>query len=394
MAKVQFIAYQLKTAAERDPKSPSYPGLANHARDLELRCKIMMDAIENAASSPHVKSNSLKIFVAPEFFFRGGRDGAYDLELISGINGYFDQFLASPKYKNWIFFLGTAIGGIGLGGGEAEIFNICLIRKGGIRIARTLGAGESLADGEKDSLLIYKEFVSAIDFFGAYFGDKRFMTGPQAGQANLAQRQVKLQATAGSRDDMGQGKAISPNIHGQTRIIRPSLTKQQIIETQYLQNRISKAVRDAQMQGQAYTISEDSATGLGGGSVFDMHGHRFVVEICLDHAQRRAQEINVKEPTFHIITSCGMTPVYTMVREGGFFFLVDGIEDNPMTRVHMLRVIGRRLVKLKATPVMIEMSDSDNWKYHLSDATNLFEGGRGWVVVYPPQNMPAPNVTR
>jgi hypothetical protein len=50
-------------------KRLAYPGLADQKRDIEARCKILMDAIEVANASTKIDRVAKKICAAPEFFF-------------------------------------------------------------------------------------------------------------------------------------------------------------------------------------------------------------------------------------------------------------------------------------------------------------------------------------
>lgn len=109
--------------------------------DIDGRCAIMLDAIKTAYIATGVKSTDskiLKIFMAPEFYFRGTQ-GAYPLEAISKILtppardravdiSKPDTEAEKPRaniqalkdevdkgiYKDWLFVLGSAIGAIEL----------------------------------------------------------------------------------------------------------------------------------------------------------------------------------------------------------------------------------------------------------------------------------------
>jgi len=104
---VQFISWEIYTGPNRGPspwdrdpkKSPgrSYTGLGNAVDnrldikgqivDIEARCSFTFEAIINAAL-PNVdkKPTTLKVFMAPEFLYRG-KGGAYIHDLINGWKG-------------------------------------------------------------------------------------------------------------------------------------------------------------------------------------------------------------------------------------------------------------------------------------------------------------------
>ena len=131
---------------------------------------------------------TLKIFMAPEFFYRG-INGAYDISLVSEIFLALRGFTKDEKYKDWLFVLGTVIAasfddqmackscgttgaksftrdssghfvctrsGCSSGSVEevrlgARIDNVALIQKGG-------------EDTDRNSYIVEKEYVSHVDF--------------------------------------------------------------------------------------------------------------------------------------------------------------------------------------------------------------------------------------
>jgi len=380
MGHVQFIGYQIKTATEGDPTRRIYPGYANPRMDLEERCKIMADAIITAQKSPLTNPAALKLFVAPEFFFRGGAAGAYDVTLISEINRIMDRYLAAPVFQNWIFILGTAIGSLpGEKPTRTEIFNIALVRKGGVKVAGTLGTKGSLASGEKDSLLIYKEYVSYIDYQGKHYEQDTFYNGPEAGRAYLSGKRTRLMPTRGARKTGSIPLAGTPNVPGEKRFWTPSFDAMVETEQNYRAGKVSKAQRDIAMKGRSYEITEESATGLGGGSIFEMGGYRFVTEICLDHAEERAKDAGTQKIDFHIVTSCGMTPEYIVARNGGYFFLVDGSTDSD-DRVTLIKKEVGKARHLDNFDI-IDMNNPSYWRHHTDTGDKLFESGKGTVHI-------------
>ncbi len=72
---VQFISLELCTMPhgfETQSKADDYYiGLQNPAEDLKLRIDIVRRWINAAISDPAVDTQALKVFMMPEFFFRG-----------------------------------------------------------------------------------------------------------------------------------------------------------------------------------------------------------------------------------------------------------------------------------------------------------------------------------
>ncbi len=143
-SKVQFVSWQLNTSPiETAPNVGEYPGLWNfndsfakldvvsQCYDIEARVEYVKKVINQAYDQ--IKSSDkdvLKVFIAPEFLFRGVA-GAYVADLLNGwehaptefgitnmrisenwpgLFGLLDMFLGDEKFKNWLFVIGSAIG--------------------------------------------------------------------------------------------------------------------------------------------------------------------------------------------------------------------------------------------------------------------------------------------
>lgn len=98
----------------------------------------------------------LKVFVAPEFFFRGP-NGAYPTEdLVTGKLQLFPklvEMVSAPKYKGWLFVLGTVIAADEGADGKWNYYNVAPIYEGG-------------PNGRR--LLAFKKYVSGVDFLKQY----------------------------------------------------------------------------------------------------------------------------------------------------------------------------------------------------------------------------------
>jgi hypothetical protein len=98
-----------------------YLGHANLTEDVRHRLAIMRSAVERAHSLSDPDPSTLKVFVAPEFFWRG-QDGAYffdeeggDLstesscgevcQVLSGL----EALTANRTYQDWLFLMGTVV---------------------------------------------------------------------------------------------------------------------------------------------------------------------------------------------------------------------------------------------------------------------------------------------
>ncbi len=155
--KVQFLAWEIYTGPLHDDylHVTGYPGISfrfpkswywealSQCLDIEARLVVTQRAIEKAYEHADKDENTLKIFMAPEFLYRGAA-GAYFFDLLSGWEGpapfheslsptfqpYWKDSLPPPfrehwrgllpglqslvnddRYKDWLFIFGTAIGG-------------------------------------------------------------------------------------------------------------------------------------------------------------------------------------------------------------------------------------------------------------------------------------------
>ena len=101
-----------------------YLGLENTTEDVMQRLSIMTDAVEKAYTLSNKDDGILKIFIAPEFYFRGingafeftideeememedGRKCSSDMcQILSGL----EQIVADVRFENWLFLFGTVI---------------------------------------------------------------------------------------------------------------------------------------------------------------------------------------------------------------------------------------------------------------------------------------------
>jgi len=107
-------------------ESQCYMGHENTTQDVYDRLAVMKDAVERAYKVSVRSDDTLKVFVAPEFFFRG-RQGAYvvqqqetehvfaknengdcDNEICHILQGLQDM-VADARFKDWLFLFGTVI---------------------------------------------------------------------------------------------------------------------------------------------------------------------------------------------------------------------------------------------------------------------------------------------
>lgn len=298
--KAQFISYQLNTFTSYYNSSKDYGYLGNDKSetDINYRINIMKDCIAKSQASLTLDNTdeTLKIFMAPEFYFRGNQ-GAYPVEKISIIMSKMREMTKDKKFKDWLFVFGTAIGYLKHDDGSYEIFNVALIQKGGY------------ADATKDnSVIVYKEYISHIDF-------------------------LRLFSTGMNCKYCGGFNEFNWNVnHARIGVVGENSNTQQLTPV--------SGSRDVNSQhiNPVGTGKELSQSGLGGQGIFTIDNVTFGLEICLDHLNGRLHDSPPATgqyiPQIHLITSAGAKIIEKNVitTKGGLVFNVDGYATTDINR--------------------------------------------------------------
>lgn len=160
---VQFIGYVLDTAPQLNPDgSETYLGLSSPL-DIDARCALVQRAMDAAfsllpqASPPEVAGTTLKVFMVPEFFFRGP-SGAYSMDDVQRVIQQLQLMAGAAQWDDWVFVFGTIVGhaltaASPPAGPPVEIYNFSLVQQGGM-------AGQ----GDTGARVVMKELKSGIDF--------------------------------------------------------------------------------------------------------------------------------------------------------------------------------------------------------------------------------------
>jgi hypothetical protein len=179
-----------------------------------------------------------------------------------------------------------------------------------------------------------------------------------------------------------------PNEQEQMRTWTPSVKFRAFILKKFAEGKITAQEKDRLFTPRTYTTSETSLTGLGGGTNFTMGGLNFVLEVCLDHLEKRALgTVNPATVDVHMVSSCGMNPKYQLNKRGGYFFQVDGIAH----RLNLVWLISFKPAQPRtrvSSVGKVDMTNSVNWRRHMSAGTNLFQKGKGTVYVFPKVDIP------
>jgi hypothetical protein len=157
---IVFIGYVIDTAPEIAPGGENYLGIKPPAKDIEARGQLILEAMRTArqalpSSSPPV-ANTLYVFVAPEFFFRGD-EGGYEMDDVQLAVRELQTIAGDAAWEDWAFAFGTIVGKWGPAtAGKTQICNFTLVQQGGVP-----------AQGPSGARAIVKEFMSGIDFIGS-----------------------------------------------------------------------------------------------------------------------------------------------------------------------------------------------------------------------------------
>lgn len=176
-ASIQYVAFEICTMPNgfqtKCKSDDYYIGLEDCDADLTSRVTVVKNVLDQAIADPSIDPAALKVFMMPEFFFRG-RIGAYTLQQILGedknAEGSIQEILSSlvldAKWASWIFVFGTVVGYKSIpkeGQFHYEIYNVAIIQQGGLLTS---------SEAKKQSVCVMKEHKSGIDFLqSAAFGD-------------------------------------------------------------------------------------------------------------------------------------------------------------------------------------------------------------------------------
>jgi hypothetical protein len=256
-------------------------------------------------------TSTLKLFMAPEFYFRGIR-GAYNIQMVSIIFENLRRFTSQERFKDWLFVFGTVIAAtyddrlycshclaeganalrrvgrnkfvcnkVGCPPNSvkewrygAQIDNVALVQKGGE------------AD-DKNSYVITKEYVSHIDF-------RRSPT------------QLELDA------------GLAATGYTQTTFLDPWSTNRRIeIDGRHV--RAMPPPGSVDVGGSASKFADERM----GGAIFTIDGIRFGLEICLDHLVARIPPGTGMQ--VQLVPSAGASLQTLATINGGIGFNVDGL---------------------------------------------------------------------
>jgi hypothetical protein len=250
------------------PKANQYIGNEDVTKDVDRRTHIMKEAIDSAmeCSDLEQRHSVMKVFVAPEFFFRGAR-GAYSISIVEeskpfhGLLDSLEAMVSDEKWEDWLFIFGTiTVGATDPKEPDETMFmNFAPIVKGG-------------PGGKK--FLAFKDAKSNIDFLNC--------------------------------------------------------TEHETVQGSNGQHKCDTVKHYTEIPGHAEEFLRTKGWEVVDYNYFTVDHIRFGVEICLDHAQHALQkslereELDPDGVQVQIITAAGMNIQYSAVPGGGPVILQDG----------------------------------------------------------------------
>jgi|GEM_PF-3167781 len=292
----------------------NYAGKKSDKYDYRIKLKKIRKAVKQAQkivnSIPELcEGNVLKIFMAPEFYFRG-RYGVYSYEAATEI---ITELMKSPDgessgysmYKDWIFVFGTVVCAAIIDEEKKEV--------------TTDNMAITIING--NSYISAKENISSIDFI-------------HTNMINIINDE---------------------NLAGEVKIkYTPKGEHKQKRETFFVKNSVEKLKKNTDERLSGAIITHDGIT-IG-------------IEICLDHDEKRVEKY--KNIQILLIPSAGMyiqnLNAYG-TSNGVIAFNVDG-GDNPHSELQYkgtkptINVVNNPIIKVLSYSVIPTMSDKDKDK--------------------------------
>lgn len=365
-SEVLCLGYKIKVAGDR------YTGKTDDAEDMKTRCDWMKDAIQTAyaladrnGKNYNMRINMLKVFVAPEFFFRG-RNGAYDHAIVHGGEEQKDlqgkivktqhkglaesllEEIGKPEYKDWLFVLGTAIAATKLS------VTACLHPgcKGKIdfKVDKTTGKTEQRCNINPKHYVGEKVEGAQIENVGLIFKEGEFHT---VSKELVSHIDFVADKSANRRDQVTVGKETLP----------VSVAKQP--SSYNAATSVPTKFTDERM----------------GGCIFTIDGITIGVEVCLDHAASRGSAKSGRlehagNIQLQLIPSAGMTIGSLRTIAGGVVFNVDGLTPH-------VEAIGGNSAKVQSTKydgwtfTPLNPKDIKSIGTKLEELNNLNNNGKG-----------------
>lgn len=154
---------RLFSYGDSDGELQCYVGQKDAKVDVQQRLRIMTTAVDRAYEFSDKNQTTLKIFLAPEFFWRG-KEGAYVINSDTQECGYICQILKGleiivqqERFKDWLFVFGTVVASDRIDDDDQEylFYNFAPVYKG-------FDPTQTSFHGKR--FIVPKRYVSKLDF--------------------------------------------------------------------------------------------------------------------------------------------------------------------------------------------------------------------------------------
>jgi hypothetical protein len=320
--KIQFIGYAISTLPknifkiEQEYETGEYLGLPNSIEDIDARMVLLKKAIETAQDRVEEmgdhQHSTLKVFVVPEFYFRGA-NGAYTdglrVDKVFAMDskekwddhlGYIEseliKIIDNEKYGDWLFIVGTVL--------------VCKEDPGKSCPKPEIEKEVQLKSNVIDSYLkVWRENNIGADDEGWFELLKNIMNLCNSTSQNIVNNTCLC--LQGGKFRQG-AKRLAVRVNKQYKSMED-----------FILNRSTSSLRGYQEHTVSYGDIQDQT------DTFDIDEIKFGVEICLDHRRERLREEGHNDLDVQVITSCGMQIIKdsVCVKSGGLIFNCDGEYD-------------------------------------------------------------------
>lgn len=375
---VLCLGYRVQTAGS------AYSGKPDDWEDMKGKCDQLKNAIRAAHSLASGYANDervLKVFMAPEFFFRG-KNGAYEHAVISGEPGkglfktgarkglldLMAEELDRSIYKHWLFILGTAIAA------TRESKTVCA--QCGGELVYKKGAVDPVTHKSKPTCQRDPKHT----------GTKEEASSEGARIDNIAFVRKEKEDYLISKELVSNVDYINDKVRVETKDWDPK--KKQWTKSNEEMNVLTSSTGAAAAQPSKFTDERM------GGSIFTIDGVTFGLEICLDHnaspiAGRTGRLDHAANIQVQLIPSAGMSIKKLRTVAGGLIFNVDG------TTPHV-EVFGQTESLLeyhkddygKASYGSGSTDKGATWTVGKPPAPKMANGTKGAVLMYGPYELP------
>ncbi len=321
-----------------------YMGKKDTAEDISERLDFLKSSIEQAYLHSDSNNDTLKIFVVPEFFFRGVK-GAYfgnsNTVFKEHFSDFINSFISQSKYKNWLFIMGTLLTSERkINRNEEPVKSLFQMGDYLLNVYyRLYPSKNDLTQSFSDnSAVTFKSILKSLDLEEEITASlyNQGSHGIENTVCNLNDNAFKeilksvlnhcdetANVTVDNRCYIVEGGVSSPRI---IQVLKKFKSKEDFILNAVDDNYIQTITCYSEINDQPEQKQYDSDPY----GIFEYGGIRFGIEICLDHGRarlmRNINKFKEKKVDVQIIVSCGMD-VRTgsvITKKGGLVFNCDG----------------------------------------------------------------------